>query len=382
MAKTNTILDTHNTVNVKELQDMINMQLDTIAENPDKIYKLRPLIIRGSPGCGKSSIVKEVCEQRGIEFIDFRAAQCEPCDIRGLPVPNRELNQMDWYVNGVWPRNPNGKGIIFLDEITAADKSIQVALYQLVLDRCLGQLYTVPKGYLIVAAGNNTTDKAVATVLSSAFANRFCHVELKEDAEAWLDWARVNDVHPSVIGFISYKPNMLFNMEGETLDRGWPSPRSWEGVSEYCHICKDETILRKLVYGTVGNGTGVEFMEFYKINEEFINILDIMRNPNAKIEIPDKADRKYALCSSMVYLLWRGKDETDQNLRVDGFYRICAKLSSDFASMALIAAMKGKTSEEQKLHCRILRKNPHFEEWIKMHGKALTKHIDMTKFFN
>ena len=66
-------------------------------------------------------------------------------------------------------------------------RSVQVSSYELVLDRRLGNLYSVPPGYLIVAAGNNTTDRAVAVTMSSALANRFMHVELKEDVESW--WA-------------------------------------------------------------------------------------------------------------------------------------------------------------------------------------------------
>ena len=50
------------------------------------------------------------------------------------------------------------KGIILFDEITAADSTLQVAAYEFILDRRLGQLYEVPDGWYIVAAGNRTSD--------------------------------------------------------------------------------------------------------------------------------------------------------------------------------------------------------------------------------
>lgn len=296
----------------------------------------------------------------------------EPCDVRGLPVPNREDKCMDWFVNGMWPRDPNGKGIIFLDEISACDRSVSVAAYELILDRRLGKLYQVPPGYLIVAAGNKTTDRAVASTMSSALANRFMHVELGEDSESWLVWARGHNVHPAVIGFIQYKPDMLFNMDGENLERGWPSPRSWERVSQLCHMYSkdDEAILRKLVYGTVGNGAGVEFMEFYKINAEFDNILEIMTDPESKIVIPDRADRKYALCSAMIYLLWRGRDEHDEAARINGFYRICCELTSDFACMALLAAFQSNNMNLRKERSIKLMHHPLFSKWKEKHGTS------------
>lgn len=381
--KNKAILDTHNVVTAQELNRILNMQLDEMERNPDCAKVMAPLMIWGSPGCGKSSVVRQVCEDRKIDFIDTRLAQMEPCDIKGLPVPNREKGQMDWFVNGSWPRDPKGKGIIFLDELSACDRSVAVAAYELVLDRRLGKLYSVPPGYLIVAAGNKTTDRAVSNTMSSALANRFMHVELKEDAEAWLSWARNNNVHPAVIGFITYKPGMIFNMDGENLERGWPTPRSWERVSQLCHMYhdSDETLLRKLVYGTVGNGAGVEFMEFYKINAEFANILDIMTDPDSKIVIPDRADRKYAMCSSMVYLLWRGKDAKDEQARINGFYRICCELTSDFASMALLASIQAKDKMVTKDRADKLLKHPRFKEWKQKHGAALKKGLDISKIF-
>jgi hypothetical protein len=156
--------------------------------------------------------------------------------------------------------------------------------------------------------------------MSSALANRFLHVEMQEDAESWIAWARTHDIHPSVTGFIRYRPGCLFHQEGENLERGWPTPRSWERVSRMLAQFGngDESLLRKVVYGLVGNRAGVEFMEFHKINETFDDVLEMMTNPEKAIRIPDASDRKYALCAAMTYLLWRGKDEEEEARRVDG----------------------------------------------------------------
>lgn len=377
------VLDTSNKITTQQLKDILNLELDTIFADPTAAKIMPPLLIKGSPGCGKSSIVRSICEERGIEFIDVRLAQMEPCDIKGLPVPNREKNQMDWFVNGTWPRDPNGKGIIFLDEVTSCDRSVQCAAYELVLDRRLGKLYQVPPGYLIVAAGNLTTDKAVATVMSSALANRFMHVQLQEDAESWLEWGRANNIHPSVLGFIAFKPNMLFNMEGENLSSGWPSPRSWERVSKICHIYEgsDETLLRTMIYGLIGNGTGVEFMAFHKLNAQFKNVLSYMIDPEKDVSeiISDKAEMKYALTATIAYLVWKGKNEEDTNARLDGFFRITEQLTSDFAVMAFYAAYKSTDAVETKYRCSKLLTHPRFKDFKTKHYAKLSKYLKTIK---
>lgn len=374
------IIDTQNIVTPSELESIVDMQLELLWNDPTDAKNISPIFIHGSPGIGKSMIIESICKKHNINFIDFRAAQCEPCDVRGLPVPNRELHQMDWYVNGVWPRKQDEKGIIFLDELSSCDRSIQVALYELVLDRRLGQLYSVPPGYLIVAAGNNTSDQAVATTTSSALANRFMHLELQADAEQWCTWARTHEIHPSVIGFISYKPSALHAMADENVERGWPSPRSWARVSKMVFATHNTSILRKIVYGLVGTGWGAEFMAFHELNANFDDVLHMMIDPNAKIVIPNKADRKYALCSTMVYLLWRGKTKEEINERLNGFFRILCHedMTSDFACMSLIAAMEGKSDDEKRLYSSMIISNKNFPKWRKKHANELTNY--MTRF--
>ena len=366
-------IDLHNKVTGEELERLLKMQLAALAEDPRLAHELPPLMVWGAPGLGKSSILKDVAKELGIGFIDVRLAQREPVDIRGLPVPGED--GVKWLVASEWPRDPKSRGIILFDEITAADRSLQVAAYEFILDRRLGELYSVPDGWYICAAGNRTEDRAVAATMSSALANRFLHVEMQEDVESWIVWARTHDIHPSVMGFVRYRPGCLFNQEGENLERGWPTPRSWERVSRMLERFKgeDEGLLRKVVYGLVGNRAGVEFMEFHKINETFDDVLELMTNPDKKINIPAAVDRKYALCSAMTYLLWRGKDESEEAVRIDGFYRICMELPSDFASMAMMDAMAGNRRDSSSVFSEKLFRHPSYKAWADKHGKALRR---------
>ena len=351
---TNSInIDAHNCITTEELEQVLTTNCKLIMDDSKMGGVIPPMLIHSSPGVGKSSIVRDVAKTLGINLVDVRLAEMESVDIRGLPSVDkndRGEGVMKWNAPDCWPRDPNSKGIIFLDEITSCDKSCQVAAYELILDRKIGDFYKVPDGWYIVSAGNLTTDRAVATSMSSALANRFLHVELDVDPKLWVKWGIMHDVHPSVLGFINYRPEFLFSMENENLERGWPSPRSWERVSNMVKIYGDnETILRKMVYGLVGPAKGLEFMEFFKLNAKFENVLDMMYG-KVPVKIPEKNDQRYALCSTLIYQVWRGKDKDDEYKRLEGFYKIIQELPPEFLMMSIQGAMYG-SSKERSAEC-------------------------------
>lgn len=192
------------TISVKELKELLRDNLNALWENDSALHTkhteaaamIPPVMVWGAPGVGKSTAVRELTQELGIGFIDVRLAQREPVDMRGLPVPDEQENSVKWLVSGEWPRSPESRGIIMFDELTAADKTLQVAAYEFILDRRLGALYHVPPGWYIMAAGNRIEDRAVSCAMSSALANRFLHVEVATEANSFLEWAKENNLHP------------------------------------------------------------------------------------------------------------------------------------------------------------------------------------------
>lgn len=370
-----TSIDMHNIVSSDEIFNIIETSAKTLISNPDLAGSLPAIMLRGAPGVGKSTIVRSVAEKLGIGFIDVRLAQMERVDFAGLPSVNEGVTQ--WNVPAFWPRDPKSKGIILLDEITSAPSDCQVAAYSIVLDRKIpNSNYTLPNGWLIVAAGNRTCDRAVVKAMSSALANRFVHFEVEANSEDWVKWATINNINPSVIGFINYRPALLFKMEGQNLEQGWPSPRSWERVSNCINMFgSNENILRKVVKGLIGDGTGVEFMSFFKMSSEFDSILNVMMNDKAEFKVPEKekADKLYAIASAVVYHLWNGKDEDDTTRRVNGFYKILMQMPNDFAALMVRSAFLGNKNVTPMEAMKHIMNNEHYPEASKKFTTAAAK---------
>ena len=210
-------------VSIGDVAALVESNLQSLWAGDEETAKaIPPVMIWGAPGVGKSTAIRELAKKLDIGFIDVRLAQREPVDMRGLPVPDGE--QVRWLVSSEWPRDPESKGIIIFDELTAADKTLQVAAYEFILDRRLGDLYKVPKNWYIVAAGNRTEDRAVACSMSSALANRFLHVEVAPQLRDFITYGESHGMHPVVLDFLRFRPKLLFSQKQENLQRGWPSP--------------------------------------------------------------------------------------------------------------------------------------------------------------
>jgi hypothetical protein len=185
-----------------------------------------PLMIWGAPGIGKSDCVRAAAASLGLTLIDLRLSQLEPTDLRGIPL--HENGTVRWAPPDELPNaeRDGACGVLFLDEINAAIPSVAASAYQLILDRRLGA-YHLPAGWSIVAAGNRLDDRGITYAMPAPLANRFMHIHLYADSEAWLDWAVRHDITPVLQDFIASEPEWLTRFTPEPEIKAFPSPRSW-----------------------------------------------------------------------------------------------------------------------------------------------------------
>lgn len=356
-------------VSIQEISALVESNLQALWAGDEETAKaIPPVMIWGAPGVGKSTAIRELAKKLGIGFIDVRLAQREPVDMRGLPVPDGE--QVRWLVSSEWPRDPESKGIIIFDELTAADKTLQVAAYEFILDRRLGDLYKVPKNWYIVAAGNRTEDRAVACNMSSALANRFLHVEVAPQLKDFIDYGESHGIHPVVLDFLHFRPQLLFSQKQENLQRGWPSPRSWERVSTMLKITDqsgDKRSLQFILPGLVGMGASMEFLGYYNdlfMQESHRNIKERLINGDA-LPLPEAADQAYAFCEAVILFITQEKELKVQFSMFNNFLANSFDWSSDYAAMVLNGVIKGnsRTSRRKK----ILFSAQALPQWIAKH---------------
>jgi len=269
----------------------------------------QPSILWGLPGTGKTSILYSIADSMGLPMqpeggsVVINAAQRDPTDFIGLPFvvdyeppvgvdPEKVgYSQATEEVPPKWALELNAKGgVLFIDEINTAPPSVQKALLSIVQERRIGSMHLGDNVHVVMAA--NPPDSMNGNIpLDPAMANRLCHLEWepslrrfttallsgsfpkvsppdpRQDPDA-LSGAKQNE-RAILAAFLESKgAGALVKMpdKDSEAERGWPSPRSWMGLSNTLAsatvIGASSTAKDRIIKGMVGEGIGREFQTY------------------------------------------------------------------------------------------------------------------------
>ncbi len=261
------------------------------------IIKKLPVFIWGAPGIGKSSIVKEIARENGLEFIDLRLSLLDPTDLKGIPFFDAESREGVWAKPSFLPKSDDkSRGILFLDEINTAPPAVQASAYQLILDRRVGE-YELPDGWSIIAAGNRENDRGVIYKMPPPLANRFVHFEMEVDFEDWKHWAYRSGVDSSIIAFLAFDKEMLFGFDATSNEKSFATPRSWEYVDTIIKSSIEDELILDSISGAVGREAAINYLSFKKVMHRLPDIEAILAGEITEIE--DDSDPKIMMALSI-----------------------------------------------------------------------------------
>lgn len=287
----------------------------------------QPVMKLGAPGVGKSSIVRQVAKKLNVEFRDLRTTLLDPVDLRGLP--KTENGKTVWCPPDFLPTE--GEGILCLEELPQALPMVQNALFELVLDRRIGN-YALPDGWMVMATGNRVEDRAGAGRTNTALNNRFLHVDLEISVDDWLEWALENNIAQEVRAFIRFRPALLFQFDPTTNPRAFASPRSWAAASRVLPNTP-EHLLHKAIAGCVSAGPAAEFVAFRKLYHQLPDVDAVLKSP-ATSPIPSKEPAVlFALIGALVE-----RCKADKSL-APNFAKYGMRLPDEFGMVAVRDAM-------------------------------------------
>lgn len=283
-----------------------------------------PTFLWGAPGIGKSSIIKQIAHDAGIECIDLRLSLMDPTDLKGIPFYDKEQHSALWAPPSFLPRE--GHGILFLDELNSAAPAVQASAYQLILDRKVGE-YTLPDGWAIVAAGNREGDRGVVYRLPSPLANRFVHIDMEVNVADWRQWAMAFGIDAQIVAYITFKNDALMRFDPTLNEKSFATPRSWEAVHHILKSSLPHNLLLEAIGGAIGASNAIDFLGFCKVIHLLPDIEEILRGNCTNY--PSDISALYALSSTLVETILKLPNEE----HINHLLNYTLGLQSEFAVM-------------------------------------------------
>jgi hypothetical protein len=259
------------------------------------VAPVRPVFLWGSPGIGKSSVVRLFAQHLGLDCVVLEGSQLAPEDLIGVPMVENGFSRF-------CPPMSLAKEkpfCLFLDELNASSVEVQRALYTLILEKRLGEL-RLPPGTVIIAAGNRAQDGAQVKPMPAPILNRMVHISLKVSARDWIKWASENGLHEWVISYIKSRPDALC-MQAPKLEEPFSTPRSWHALSDgLASLGSDthETQLLALSKGLLSPQHSMQFCTFVKHSKNSFALAEILKGTKRWPDAPDERDVLFFLAQS------------------------------------------------------------------------------------
>jgi MoxR-like ATPase len=300
------------------------------------------IFLQGPPGVGKTATVGQAAKQAAKELSTFALPTCESVDLRGLPTI------VDSVTRWASPLPRDGQGVLLLDELSSAAPDVQVAAHHLVHAEP-GSDMSLPAGWHLVLTGNRATDKTHYRATSAPLRNRLVTINYEPDVTQWAEWALDNDVTPTTVGFLRWRPELLIAKEipGEGA---FPSPRSWEATSNILKLGMSAPIEKELILGAIGEAATIEFDAYLRTARDLPNIEAILAAP-AKAPVPKSPSQLYALTTSLAqYTREHGKSAM----------KYVSRMSAEFALLYVMDVRRGGYD---------IRADKEIGKWIQEHQK-------------
>ncbi|MFM7008070.1 MAG: ATP-binding protein [Betaproteobacteria bacterium] len=288
----------------------MNVNLNQAANLIRNVGTTNTLLLRGTPGIGKSSILQTL--ER--ELPDYQICYIDVANLDlgdlGMPVIDKDTMVTNYAPNA---RFGVGKGqsrpvVLMLDELGKASRPVLNMLLPVILEGRIGDV-PLPTGSIVFGTTNLDTDGVGDNIPAHAF-NRMTVVTVANpSADEWIDWASGHNIAPEVMAFAKQYPQVfdcyvdlakgdknpyIFNpMTGNV--RAFCSPRS---LAKASNIIKQRSVLGSALIpaliGTVGEAAARDMEALVNLADQLPLFETIVKDP-AKAKVPDSVGALFIL---------------------------------------------------------------------------------------
>ncbi|RHR30806.1 AAA family ATPase [Clostridium sp. AF19-22AC] len=266
----------------QEIKDSIEAYLvkDEFGEYRIPAIRQRPILLMGPPGIGKTQIMEQIAKECRIGLVAYTITHHTRQSAVGLPFIKEKVYggkefsvteyTMSEIIASVYEKIEQTKieeGILFIDEINCVSETLAPTMLQFLQGKTFGN-QRVPKGWIIVAAGNPPEYNKSVRDFDVVTLDRIKKIDVEENFDVWKEYAYKQGLHPAVISYLELRKENFYRIETTVDGKYFATARGWEDLSQliqvYEHLHK--TIDRDVVY---------QYIQHRMIAKDFANYLEL-----------------------------------------------------------------------------------------------------------
>jgi hypothetical protein len=297
--------------------------------------------VESPPGRGKTSVFREfkarmkrIDPSRKYGFAYINGASFTLMTGMGYLMKNNlpdgrivsEFTLPPWYFDEETgdPIDKFDGGVILMDEVDKLQMDEKKIVGEAALAKRLAN-HPFPPGWVMWFAGNRLSDRSGSTRDLDHLINRRITINVKDDVEAWVDWARKHKILPEVIHFAEDNVQLLFEPKPED-QRPWCTPRSIHQANIHIQALMDilgseripveDLMLEEEIAGSIGKSATAQLFTSIRLGQELASYDEVVHDPaQAKLPVQPSAKRlmAYKLADKLAAA---DKDRTKDALKV------------------------------------------------------------------
>lgn len=296
--------------------------------------KVRPLLIWGAPGIGKTAIVNKVLKAvkgENARMLDMQLSMKEHDDffLPSYNVNKTKAVDLPKSYLPVWEKLDDmteeeckaadeacGQGLLFLDELSRAKPQVQDVCLKLIGERKLGDKYRLGSGWCVIAASNRLEDDEDSQHrLSQALANRFEQVNYSPTCKSWRKWADTQGyMNKHVLDWLEQNEKYFYFQDNDETTV-YCTPRAWEGACQalaaefwtadeegFDLLSLPDDVIMANIQKNVGLTAARGFMDYVKLMRSIdMDKLRLVLTDPDKAPLPEKQGNTYKL--DLIYII-------------------------------------------------------------------------------
>lgn len=266
----------------QEIKNTIRAYLkkDSYGNYKIPITKQRPILLIGASGIGKTAIMEQVARECNIAIVSYTITHHTRQSAIGLPFIKQKIYDGKQYsvteytmseiIASVYEKMEQTsltEGILFIDEINCVSETLAPAMLQFLQNKTFGT-HAVPKGWIIVAAGNPPEYNKSVREFDIVTLDRVKKIEVKQNFEVWKEYAYKESIHGAILSYLEIKKDNFYTVETTVDGKYFVTARGWEDLSRIMEVYEELNI-------TVDENVIYQYIQHKEIAKDFANYLDL-----------------------------------------------------------------------------------------------------------